>query len=555
MYGKLLANILGLPQNIVFAVQVIKGGSMNTKNSTWPYMARSALVIYLRIALIIILAFLCMGSKQPETIRAKSSSTATPESQGMDSNDLIGLLDWIDTEQLDVHSIIVMRHSKIVMEVYYPPFTPDDMQMQFSGTKSFLSALFGIAVGEGTIKGVETPFLEYFEDVPVANMSEWKQKITLLNLLNMTSGLEMCSDYMDDEPDAVQSSLDMPMHFEPGTEFEYNPCNSILLGAILEKSTGMKLLDYGMKKLFKPLGIKDVHWDMYSNGYTQSNVGLTLKPEDMLKFGMLYKQDGVWHGKSIIPAEWMAATYTMNDFGYGYQWWQGFDGIGAAGYSGQRIFIFPKQDIIIVVTAAVLEEWHGDNIAVTPLFAIRSDEPLPESPASAILAKRIHAIEHPQEQAVPPLPKMAKSIDGRTIRLDSNALGWKTAELEFKKGRASLTVATNTNPHEKKYDIGLDGLYRGTPRKAVDVPIVLEPPQRYNLNPYEFNFLLGVPIKGTTWMKGVWTDANTFAITIQDSIDFDRDTLTFQFNLPNTSIDWYSMREASTQMTFQGKIK
>jgi len=521
----------------------------------WPFTARSNLTICLRIVLISLMILLCLGSKPADTVQAMSWPTSTPEAQGIDSNDLIGMLDWIQNEKLDVHSIQVMRHNTIVMEVYYPPFTPLDKQMQFSATKSFTSAVFGIAQGEGKIGPVTDPMLNYFKEVPnIQNMSDWKQKITLLDLLNMTSGLEMCDSKMMKSDDPIKYSLDKPMHFEPGTQFEYNPCNSILLAAIVEKQTGMRMQDYARQKLFGPLGITDWYWATYKNDMTQGNIGLMLKPRDMLKFGMLYNQDGVWEGKRIIPKSWMEATYTMNDNGYGYQWWQGFDGLGASGYTGQRIFIFPKNDIIIVVTMDNLPEDFGDNIALTPLFAIKSDGPLPPSPASATLVKRIWDIEHPQPQPVTPLPAMAATINGKTIRLGNNPIGWQTARLDFSGKTALLTVTTNDR-RANTFLIGLDDRYRPMPRLAHTSHVVPEPPQRYDLNPYEFNFLLGVPVNGITWMKGAWIAADTFAVTVQDTIDFDRDTVTFHFSPPGASIDWYSFTEQATQMTFQGKMK
>lgn len=516
---------------------------------------RATVVFFLRIGLVIglvsVLVLSNLGSKQPNTVQAMSWPASTPEAQGIDSNDLIGMLDWIEAEQLDVHSILVMRHNQLVMEVYYPPFDRDVRHLQFSATKSFTSALVGIAVGEGKIQTIDQPFMNYFTDIPVQNMSEWKQSITIRNLLDMTSGLEI-----DENGHAtVEEAVNKPSLKEPGTLFEYNPVNTILLAAIVEKATGMRMADYGRVKLFEPLGIKDVYWASDSNGVTLGAVGLLLTPREMLKFGMLYNQGGVWDGKQVVPVDWVAATMQMNDRGYGYLWWQGLGGIGAAGYSGQRIFVFPQQDIITVVTGEFPEDWYSDNVAVTPLFAIRSDEALPESPASAVLAERIRAIERPQSQPVPASPVMAKLVSGKTIQLDENALGWETANLEFKDKYAYLDITTNADNHVKKFVIGLDGVYRGTMQKAVTEYAVPVPPQRYVLNPYEFNFILGIPVDGTAWMKGAWVDEASFSLIVQDSRDFEKDTLTFHFAPPNVSIDWYSAREMKTQMTFAGQIK
>jgi CubicO group peptidase (beta-lactamase class C family) len=172
----------------------------------------------------------------------------------MDSKQLLKMLDDIDRTNINLHSILVLRNGATVLEAYFPPYGPQDRHLLFSVTKSVTSALVGIAVKEGRIKSVDDPFLSYFKDAAVANRSDWKEKITIKDLLNMTSGIEMCDDYMGSRPDQIQFSLDKLVRFEPGTAFDYNPCNSILLSGIIQKTTGKTALAYAQEKLFRPFG-------------------------------------------------------------------------------------------------------------------------------------------------------------------------------------------------------------------------------------------------------------------------------------------------------------
>jgi hypothetical protein len=126
--------------------------------------------------------------------------------------------------------------------------------------------------------------------------------------------------------------------------------------------------------------------------------------------------------------------------------------------------------------------------------------------------------------------------------------------LKFTRNTAFLSITTQSDPRVKQFRVGLLDLYLPTPQKAFTQLAVPEPPQRWNENPLEFAFILGTPLKGNIWMKGKWTGEDTFQLTVRDSRDFDRDTLTFHFSGQNVSIDWYSLNRQATILTLQGKL-
>ncbi len=157
-----------------------------------------------------------------------------------------------------------------------------------------------------------------------------------------------------------------------------------------------------------------------------------------------------------------------------------------------------------------------------------------------MLAEKVNAIANPPAQPVPEPPAMAASIDGKLLRLDENPLGWQTARLDFEGDQATLTVSTTSIPDERQFDVGLDGLYRLTDQKLVETIGIPKPYQRNFLNPYEFNFLLGMPVDGAVAMKGEWTAEDIFIITVQDTRDFDRERLSFKFKPPVVTVTWNS---------------
>ena len=321
----------------------------------------------------------------------------------MDSAQLVRMLDAVLARKLNIHSLLIIRHGYLVAEVYYGANSPTLKHDLYSVTKSFTSALVGIAIHEGYIHGVNQPVLDLFADRQVANLDARKKAMTLEHLLTMSSGLdwpESGNAYtttdnpyvrMMRSPDWVQFVLDRPMAQPPGAAFNYNSGASHLLSAIVQKTTGTSTLAFAHEHLFKPLGIADVAWGADAAGIAVGGSDLRLTPRDMAKFGYLYLRGGVWDGGQIVPAEWVKTSTTKHikssDAGldYGYQWWIWPDGFAAQGLGGQYVFVRPRQDLVVVFTAWLTgSETEGPPALLDSFIlpAIRSDQPLPENPAA-----------------------------------------------------------------------------------------------------------------------------------------------------------------------------
>lgn len=335
---------------------------------------------------------------EPDYWPTKGWRIASPESQGMDSSKLADMLDIIWEQEYRIKSIVVVRNGYLVLDAYSYPYDAVFKHHLFSCTKSITSALTGIAIDKGYIKGVTQPVLDFFPERVAENLEANKKAMTLEHLLTMTTGLE-CRDshlynwrglyQMEASDDWVKFILDLPMVEAPGTRFEYCNGASFLLSAIVQKQTGMNTLSFAEKHLFNHLGISDIMWWSNQQGINFGHIGLFMRLHDMAKIGYLYLNDGLWDGKRIISSQWINASTRKHITAgqpffvdYGYQWWIVSPGIySAIGYGGQYIMVAPEKNIVAVFTGMVNKDFIPlDLFASYILPAVKSATSLPENP-------------------------------------------------------------------------------------------------------------------------------------------------------------------------------
>jgi CubicO group peptidase (beta-lactamase class C family) len=257
----------------------------------------------------------------------------------MNSTKLNEMLQWIDSNDLAVDSISIIRNGYVVFNAL-PSGNYDGVGLHVvaSVTKSISSALLGIAIQQGHISNVSQKVVSFFSDRVIANLSPQKQNITVEHVLTMTSGLlwdETSNpitsplnsfNQCEQSDDWVQFVLDRPMAHEPGSDWVYNSGSSFLLSPIIQDSTNETLKDFALQFMFEPLGITNLVWAQNPQGYYQADGGLGLSCLDMAKIGYLYLNNGTWDGQQIVPSSWIAeSTSTHYSFsstsGYGYLWW------------------------------------------------------------------------------------------------------------------------------------------------------------------------------------------------------------------------------------------
>lgn len=441
--------------------------------------------------------------------------SSPPEAQGMDSGQLADMLEHIQQEGYRVHSIQIIRNGYLVLDSYIYPFNSEALHLIHSATKSFTSALVGIAMGEGFIESVDQTVLSFLPDQTIDNIDARKEAMTVEDLLTMTSGL-YCRDSalygwtglreMQASADWVGHSLSLPMEHEPGSHFEY--CNGVshTLSAIVQQTTGMTTLEFARQYLFDPLGINDLVWLTDPQGIAIGNSNLLLHPLDMAKFGYLFLHGGQWDGQQIVPAEWVAESTQAHVFtnfpakptaNYGYQWWVDKQGrfYDAAGYGGQEIFVLPDLNMVVVLTSGgyyTPEDFLEDFI----IPAVRSDDPLPDNaPANARLTALVESLAQPPDPTSSArFPDTEQTISGQTFTLTTDELlGWQSFSPRFEDNNAFITM-TFVGDIALDLAIGLDNRFIFT---SVDVTS------------------LGImPVPGPIGLRGFWEDDNTFVINL-----------------------------------------
>ena len=414
--------------------------------------------------------------------------TSTPEEQGMDSELLVEAMDYLQEQKgFNIHSLLVIRNGYMVTDAYFYPFAQSrSLHDLASATKSFTSSLIGIAINKGYIESVEQHVLEFFPERSVANIDANKEAMTLEDPLTMRPGFE-CSHSpndkttfeMMDSPDWVQFVLDSSMATEPGSRWVYCSPASHLLSAIIQETSGMSSFEFAQQHLFEPLGISDAIWASDPQGYTRGWSDLILTPHDMAKVGYLYLNEGEWDSQQLLSADWVAAaTSPLGSSNYGYQWWLHPSGYYADGGGGQRIFVFPDLDMVVVTTGNGGSDDYGVianllNSYILP--AAESETPLPANPdAVALLRSSVQqAAAAPQPEPVPPLPEIALQASGQMYVLDDNPLGLLSASFTFQEGEAeALLNLSLVDGNQVEWLIGLDNVFRISPG-LYDLPVAV----------------------------------------------------------------------------------
>jgi CubicO group peptidase (beta-lactamase class C family) len=188
------------------------------------------------------------------------------------------------------------------------------------------------------------------------------------------------SEYqMDISPDPVRYALSPPVVAPPGTVWNYSTGSATILAALLRKATGQPLDVLARTELFEPLGISDYEWAHLPSGDV-SPYGLRMRPRDLIKLGQLVLNNGSWNGKSVVPADWIATATSPQINGqqlyfYGFQFWLGrsfahgeeIDWVAGVGYGGQRLFVVPKLDLVVLVHAGL---YTSSLQSVVPLIVL-----------------------------------------------------------------------------------------------------------------------------------------------------------------------------------------
>ena len=419
--------------------------------------------VHLSIVLAVCLGFGTVpgGGPSAETSRlqagvSKSSASAirlprsTPEAQGVSSAAILAFLEAANKEINSLHSIMLLRHGQVVAEGWWTPYNPQSPHMLYSLSKSFTSTAIGLAIAEGKLS-VDDPVLKFFPEDAPAEPSANLKAMRVRDLLRMNTGQET------EPPRPPNQSwkkvfLAHPVRFKPGTHFLYNTSATYMLAAIVEKTTGTPLLEYLRPRLFDPLGIENPTWEKSPEGIATGGYGLSIRTEDIARFGQLYLQKGKWQGKQLVPETWVeqaTSFQTSNgsnpksdwDQGYGYQFWRSQNGAYRGdGAFGQYCLVLPKQDTVIAITSGLRDMQAVLNLVWEKLLPELSASALPaDKAAQEKLAQSLKALSlrSPEGSATTTLSKVA----GQRYSFSENARKLESIALESKQPDATTIVA------------------------------------------------------------------------------------------------------------------
>lgn len=362
-----------------------------------------------------------------------------PELQSTSSSGISSFLDAVEKSKIEFHSVMVIRHGHVIAEGWWAPYAAELKHTLYSLSKSFTSTAVGMALNEKHFT-LESPVISFFPNELPEEISPNLKSMKVKHLLTMSSGhaKDTIPKMRGVVINWVKEFLSLPVEFEPGTHFVYNTGATYMLSAIIQKKTGKTLSQYLKPRLFDPLGITNPDWELDPRGINTGGFGLRIKTEDIACFGQLYLKKGLWKGKQIIPAGWVAdATSTQIDSspsvvkrpkeeddwsqGYGYQFWRcrhgAYRGDGAF---GQFCIVLPEQDAVVAITGESFDLQASMNLVWDYLLPAMRKSPLPANTLEEkYLREKLTGLklEPPRLNTASPL---AQTISGKDIKLEPN---------------------------------------------------------------------------------------------------------------------------------------
>jgi CubicO group peptidase (beta-lactamase class C family) len=457
-----------------------------------------------------------VANREPETLAGWSRNSASlprssPERQGVSAADILSFVEAADKEIDTMNSFMLIRHGQVVAEGWWAPYDRDTPHVLYSLSKSFTSTAVGLAIAEGKLN-LDDQVLKFFPEDAPADPSPNLRAMRVRDLLRMSSGNQTEAPLRGDEQTKqglawTKTFLSHPVPFKPGTHFLYNSPGTYMLSAIVQKVTGLTVLDYLRPKLFEPLGFKDPTWVSSPQGVSAGAYGLFARTEEIAKFGQLYLQKGQWNGNQLIPSAWVeqaTKVQTANgsaptsdwDQGYGYQFWRSrhntFRGDGAF---GQFCIVVPELDAVVAITSGVRNMQQVMNLVWDKLLpAMKTGRLSDDAAARQKLETRLAGLKIKLPPGAPS-SRLSAQVTGKSFAFLDNDRGVKSLSFDFTSGTPVLLVRTSGGETRTPIGMGSWAKSRGAFSNGLD-------------------HFLSVPASPLVAASGAWTGEDTFTIKI-----------------------------------------
>lgn len=422
--------------------------------------------------------------------------TAKPETTGIESAWIKNFLDRLEGYNLPIHSFLLLKDDKLIAETYYAPYEADTQHRMFSITKSFVSIAIGLLAEEGKLS-LDDRIVSFFpEKLPEGEISPYLSELTIRNMLMMATCHRMTTYKAPGVTDWVGSFFTTQPSHMPGTTFSYDTSSTHTLCALVEKLTGMKLLDYLRVKFLDDIGFSEDAYVMAApGGESLGGSGLVCTSMDLLKFMYVIVKGGKVEDRQLLPADYVreATTCQIDTYGksntweemqgYGYQFWRTtHNGYCCYGMGGQYACYYPEQNLLFITTADTQSRAGGTQLIFDAFYQEIYDKiGMAVSAVDCELTEYLNSRELFAvlgERTSNMLPK----VNGVKYLLDENKAGFLWMELSMEESEGRLRYETGEGVFELPFGMGCN--------KVVSFP------------KYEYKAVV----------SGAFRDANTFLI-------------------------------------------
>ena len=394
----------------------------------------------------------------------------TPESVGIPSQTITNFILRLQKQKVPMHSILVYRHDCLVTEGYYAPYQPDTLHRMFSISKSFTSIAIGLLADEGKLS-LDDPIISYFPDKVPDDVHPWIAAMTIRDMLMMRTCHASTTYKVNMQTDWVESFFTVPPTHPAGKVFHYDTSSAHTLAALVERLSGMPMLDY-LKEKLSALGFSRESYMLTDPfGVSMGGSGLTATPMDLLKFAYLIAHEGLVDGKQLLSSSYIRestsnltptlvpAPCRSEACGYGYQFWRNEkDGYVCYGMGGQLIIFLPKWDLICITTADTQGIGGGNQLIYDALYdeilPSLAPNPLPEDQKShQELLSLLQKLEiAPLEGSIS--SPVAKKVDQGRFSFAANDPGFSDLRLTLGKDEGTLSFTLRGKEYQLVFGLG-----------------------------------------------------------------------------------------------------
>jgi len=440
--------------------------------------------------------------------------TATPESVGIPSKAISAFLKDLSDSRFNMHSVLILRHGKLVTEAYREPYDQDRKHRMFSISKTFTALAAGLLIDEGKLS-LTDKIVSFFPEYCPEPINPLLASATVYDMLTMQDPHDHTTHGFGIKENWLESWFITPPDHPPGTVFQYNTTSTNLIASIIERITGQKMMDYMYPRLLTPIGFSEgCTCGETPDGDSFGGSAVFCTPRDLAKLAQFVMDEGIHEGKQLINGDFirdlrskqvdnsLMGISVEGMFGYGYFTWHlRNNGFAFFGIHGQFAIGFPDKKLLVVTTGNTTDHYANENDILLSQFLDRlfynlyprlSDNPLPNDTEAQAELDSLLILPHMLVQGTVSSPIIVE-VAGKTYKMHPNKSGWKTVRFEFSADEGKLCYSNRRGDKEIVFGIG----------KSIPFQFPEEPDRAANIDlPYD------------THTNAAWIDNRTLAVSI-----------------------------------------